>query len=502
MNKVGKMASTLLYDFKRSLLKPVVLITLVFFAIAGIGVSLYLVHLSGIGPLDYENLNLLALYYHSVKNSFITGIAFNNQGEPLPDAEVLVMNDGKVVNGTVTNSQGTFNIAIGYPLPLNTSESTPNIVVKVEYNGLTRFWSNVPMSQPGSNVPMLQPGTINGVSQYSGTSFGALSSGVNYGVTPIINSSELWKFSECVPIAPNRSVSGIAVLQEFDDHLIILSSDNLTLELGFFHNFSALNVSSPLPNMKAVNVSAFKPEIVSLDIPNGANCVVVEYYLPNSPTFVDASITPVHPLTNLGYEVLPYYPRALAFYVGFFPFVAIYLAYSMFTNPRSNGALEFLLARPVTKGILYFNRLMANLLTVLVSSVIVNTVAVLAISLYTGIPIASYIIIMETLGIFTYVSAYVSLTYMFGGLTKESKLALGIPVLLSIVLPLISFLASLFPNVPWLAYVSPLVLESYINDKIFNISQTLTLSGSVVSAALWVTVPAIIGYVAFKKEDI
>jgi ABC-2 type transport system permease protein len=254
--------------------------------------------------------------------------------------------------------------------------------------------------------------------------------------------------------------------------------------------------------MKVVNVSAFKPEIVSLDIPNGANCVVVEYYLPGSPTFVDASITPVHPLTSLGYEVLPYYPRALAFYVGFFPFVAIYLAYSMFTNPRSNGALEFLLARPVTKGILYFNRLMANLLTVLVSSVIVNTVAVLAISLYTGIPIASYIIIMETLGIFTYVSAYVSLTYMFGGLTKESKLALGIPVLLSIVLPLISFLAPLFPNVPWLAYVSPLVLESYINDKIFNISQPLSLSGSVVSAALWVTVPAIIGYVAFKKEDI
>jgi|GEM_PF-1309847 len=487
------MASTLLYDFKRSLLKPVVLITLVFFAIAGMGVSYHLVHLSGIGPLDYENLNLLALYYHSVKNSFITGIVFNNQGEPLPDAEVLVMHDGKVVNSTVTNNQGTFNITIGYPLPLNTSESTPNIVVKVEYNGLTRSWSN---------VPMLQLGIINGVSQYSGTSFGALSSGVNYGVTPIINSSELWKFSECVPIAPNRSVSGIAVLQEFDDHLIILSSDNLTLELGFFHNFSALNVSSPLPNKKVVNVSAFKPEIVSLDIPNGANCVVVEYYLPNSPTFVDASITPVHPLTNLGYEVLPYYPSALAFYVGFFPFVAIYLAYSMFTNPRSDGALEFLLARPVTKGILYFNRLIANLLTVLVSSVIVNTIAVLAISLYTGIPIASYIIIMETLGIFTYVSAYVSLTYMFGGLTKESKLALGIPVLLSIVLPLINFLAPLSPNVPWLAYVSPSVLESYINDKIFNISQPLSLSGSVISAALWVTVPAIIGYVAFKKEDI
>ncbi|MFP3347599.1 MAG: ABC transporter permease subunit [Sulfolobaceae archaeon] len=479
------MASPLLYDFKRSLLKPVVLITLVFFAIAGIGVSLYLVHLSGIGPLDYENLNLLALYYHGVKNSFITGIVFNNQGEPLPDAEVLVMHDGEVVNSTVTNSQGIFNITIEYPLPLNTSESTSNIVVKVEYNDLTRSWSNVPMSQPG---------IINGVSQYSGIGFGTRLSGVNYGVIPIINSSELWKFSEFAPITPNRSVSGIAVLQEFDDHLIILSSENLTLELGFFHNFSALNVSSPLPNMKIVNVSAFKPEIVSLDIPNGANWVVVEYYLPGSPTFIDASVSHVHPLTYLARKVLPYYPSALAFYVGFFPFVAIYLAYSMFTNPRSDAALEFLLARPVTKGILYFNRLMANLLTVLVSSVIVNAVAVLAISLYTGIPIASYIIIMETLGIFTYVLAYVSLTYMFGGLTKESKLALGISVLLSIVLLMISFLAPLSLNVPWLAYVSPSVLESYINDKIFNISQPLSLSGSVVSATLWVTVPAIIGF--------
>jgi len=137
------MASTLLYDFKRSLLKPVVLITLVFFVIAGVGVSLFLHHISGIGPSDYENLNLLALCYHSVKNSFITGIVFNNQGEPLPDAEVLVMHDGEVVNSTVTNNQGTFNIDIGYPLPLNTSESTPYIVVEVEYNGLTRFWSSV-----------------------------------------------------------------------------------------------------------------------------------------------------------------------------------------------------------------------------------------------------------------------------------------------------------------------------------------------------------------------
>jgi ABC-2 type transport system permease protein len=493
MNKVGKMASTLLYDFKRSLLKPVVLITLVFFAIAGIGVSLLLLHLSGIGPLDYENLNLLALYYHSVKNSFITGIVFNNQGEPLPDAKVLVIHDGEVVNSTVTNSQGTFNITIGYPLPLNTSEITPNIVVKVEYNGLTRSWSNVPMSQPG---------IINSVSQYSDTGFGALSSGVNYAVTPIINSSELWKFSECAPITPNRSESGIAVLQEFDDHLIILSSENLTLELGFFHNSPTLNFSSPLPNKKVVNVSAFKPEIVSLDIPNEANWVVVEYYLPGSPTLIDASVSHVHPLTYLARKVLPYYPSALAFYVLFFPFVAIYLAYSMFTNPRSNGALEFLLARPVTKGILYFNRLLANLLTVLVSSVIMNAVAVLTISLYTGIPIASYIIIMETLGIFTDVSAYVSLTYMLGGLTKECKLALAVPILLSLVLPAIGFLASLYPSEPWLAYVPPSVLDSYINDKIFNISQPLSLSGSVVSAALWVTVPAIIGYVAFKKEDI
>jgi hypothetical protein len=69
----------------------------------------------------------------------------------------------------------------------------------------------------------------------------------------------------------------------------------------------------------------------------------------------------------------------------------------------------------------------------------VNAVAALVISLYTGIPIVSYIIVMETLGMFTNVSAYVSLTYMFGGLTRESKLALAIPILLSLVLPVISF---------------------------------------------------------------
>ena len=487
------MASTLLYDFKRSLLKPVALITLVFFVIAGIGVGLFLHNLTGtgIGPSDYENLNLLALCYHSVKNSFITGIVFNNQGEPLPDAKVLVMHDGEVVNSTVTNSQGTFNIAIGYPLPLNTSESTPNIVVKVEYNGLTRF---------GSSVPMLHPGT----------GFGTRSSGVNYGVIPIISSSELWKFSVCGLITPNSSERGIAISQEFDDHLIILSSDNLTLELGFFHNFSGFNVFSPLPDKKVVNVSAFKPEIVSLNIPNGTNYVVVEYYLPGSPTLIDASGSDVYPHTYLWYNVLYSYTNPLTFYSLLFPFIAIYLAYSMFADPRSNGTLEFLLARPVTKGILYFSRFMANLLTVPVSSVIFNAVAALVILLFTGIPIASHIIIMETLGIFSIVSAYVSLTYMFGGLTRQSKLALAIPISLYLVLLAIGFLASFSPSMHWLAYVPPSVLESYINDQILRMLQPqiltivlpLSLSGSVVSAALWVTVPAIIGYVAFKKEDI
>ncbi|MEJ2774608.1 ABC transporter permease subunit [Stygiolobus sp. CP859M] len=485
------MASTLLYDFKRSLLKPVALITLAFFVIAGIGVGLYLHHISGIGPSDYENLNLLALCYHSVKNSFITGIVFNNQGEPLPDAKVLVMHDGEVVNSTVTNNQGTFNIDIGYPLPLNTSESTPNIVVEVEYNGLTRFWSSVP--------------------QYSGTGYGALSSGVNYGVIPIISSSELWKLNVNLPLIFSKSSeSGIAILQEFGDNLIILSPDNLTLELGFFHNISQFNVNSPLPIKKVVNVSAFKPEIVSLNIPNGTNYVVVEYYLPGSPTSIDTYISAVYPHTDLWYNVLYNYPNPLVFYSLLFPFIAIYLAYSMFADPRSNGTLEFLLARPVTKGILYFNRFMANLLTVLVSSIIFNAVAALVILLITGILIPSYTIIMETLGTFSNLSAYVSLTYMSGGLTRQSKLALAIPISLYLVLLAIVFSASSFPSMPWLVYVPPLVLENYINDQILitlqpqilTPVQPLSLLGSVVSAALWVTVPAIIGYVAFKKEDI
>jgi len=107
-------------------------------------------------------------------------------------------------------------------------------------------------------------------------------------------------------------------------------------------------------------------------------------------------------------------------------------------------------------------------------------------------------------------SAYVSLTYMSGGLTRQSKLALAIPISLYLVLLAIVFSASSFPSMPWLVYVPPLVLENYINDQILitlqpqilTPVQPLSLLGSVVSAALWVTVPAIIGYVAFKKEDI
>jgi ABC-2 type transport system permease protein len=81
----------------------------------------------------------------------------------------------------------------------------------------------------------------------------------------------------------------------------------------------------------------------------------------------------------------------MGIFITFFPVVVLYLVYIYVAKPRSQGALEFVLARPITRLELYITRLFAGVLVVLTATALFYAALVLAIYLHTGVLLDLYL---------------------------------------------------------------------------------------------------------------
>jgi len=91
----------IIYDFKRSFLRLSVILILVIFVMAGVFLAYSTYKTAVPYPAATYNLNAIAVYY----NGETIGYVFNNQGNPIPNAEVTY--GGSVIH---TNSSGYFVI--------------------------------------------------------------------------------------------------------------------------------------------------------------------------------------------------------------------------------------------------------------------------------------------------------------------------------------------------------------------------------------------------------
>ncbi len=207
-------------------------------------------------------------------------------------------------------------------------------------------------------------------------------------------------------------------------------------------------------------------------------------------------------------------------FMTFFPILFLYLSYALLAKPKSIGALEFILARPVTRWDIYLTRWVGGVLTALISpalfvlAVDATTYAILGYGMPGSVLLAVYT------GMTLALIAFYSLTYMFAaGLRSSLHLAASITAYLlfvifwSIIVLIVAFMVGAgfagTASISYLlAYFNPLGAYSFAQYSI-QVDYGLThpvetanpwLGG--LSAIIWITATFIIGYYLFKKANL
>jgi ABC-type transport system involved in multi-copper enzyme maturation permease subunit len=193
----------------------------------------------------------------------------------------------------------------------------------------------------------------------------------------------------------------------------------------------------------------------------------------------------------------------------FFPIIFLYLGYGLLAKPKDQGALDFLLSRPVTRGSVFVSRYLGGVMTAIVSSALfVLSLSIPTIALL-GVPVPALDALLLFMGLTSSLTAFYSIMVMIASLTKSSGKYLGIALftfffflfietLIATILLLkgINFVSYL----PYLNYNLPLdtvtnAISSSSGTSQFYANVPLEIVGSI----LWIAVPTMIAYLAFTE---
>ena len=197
----------------------------------------------------------------------------------------------------------------------------------------------------------------------------------------------------------------------------------------------------------------------------------------------------------------------MGLFLDFFPFVVIYLAYAMFAKPRDTGALEFILARPITKGELYMTRFSANAITAIIASFLTNISIDVAFILKAGLYLSPQFILLASIIPMTSLITYLSITYMYASLRKSGWTALGLGIatyiIIEIAIPLIGFMSGNYTLYTLIEdYIEPASISNAIQSYLEGATISVNVGLELLSTILWIVIPLVIGYLVFERTDI
>jgi ABC-2 type transport system permease protein len=283
--------------------------------------------------------------------------------------------------------------------------------------------------------------------------------------------------------------------------------ESLNVSLSFLQansNVLAVNSSgvSGAKVLKEYNFSLkpFTPVYTTIEVPSEANYVRI---LSNSYW----GYTPYSQSPILYTEIVNGYFSAMGLFLDFFPFVVIYLAYAMFAKPRDTGALEFILARPITKGELYMTRFSANAITAIIASFLINISIDVAFILKAGLYLSPQFILLASIIPMTSLITYLSITYMYASLRKSGWTALGLGIatyiIIEIAIPLIGFMSGNYTLYTLIEdYIEPASISNAIQSYLEGATISVNVGLELLSTILWIVIPLVIGYLVFERTDI
>jgi ABC-2 type transport system permease protein len=407
-------------------------------------------------------------------------------GQPVSGATICVHYSGGVMN-TTTSSEGLFNLSIPYS---NISYASNNLYA-IASNSLYAI--------------VKYDGMVRNVSLFGGFV------GLVTHVVLFTNTSTFYDLGFPYPYPYLYNVPMFITIMNHN-HLVMFTYERLNVSLSFLQNNSNGQTvdSSGVSGAKVLkeynfSLKPFTPVYTTIEVPSEANYVRILYN--SSMTNTPYSRPPIVPYSQspiLYTSIVDSYFSAMVLFLSFFPFVVIYLAYAMFAKPRDTGALEFILARPITKGELYMTRFSANAITVIIASFLINLSPYVAFILKAGLYLSPQFILLASIIPMTSLLTYLSITYMYASLIKSGGTTLGLGIgtyiIIQIFIPIIGFMSGSYTLIE--DYIVPASISQAITSYLEGATISVNVGLELLSTILWIVVPLVIGYLAFMRKDI
>ncbi len=490
-----------IYDFKRSFLRASTLVLLVLFIVAGIGLSYlsYSIVSNLAGPV--RTLGIIAM---DNGNATVYGVAYDLVGRQLSGAKILFLDK---MGRTIYESRVDGLYHLSFKAPINDRIAR----VRIIYNGKRADEDVLPLNYVNKTYYILYYANPFSLTESDGVLWMPPDNPRTYAVVSLIMLDKS---------------SGEALLQVLSfntaDHRL---KPNYELIIGY------MKLSSNGPDTTYINASKL-PHIVPYKVINISD-PYVRYRVKLDPSYnaIVVRVNGSNETLIIRYDRLRpakgfmiesmLSSSGLQLFLNFFPIVFLYLAYKLISKPKASGALEFILARPVTKWDLYVTRYVSGVLTALVSSAIFVVALDIGFAALWGIAFGAYTSFLLFLAIFLGLVAWYSFCYLLSSGLKSSSgyLALSIVfyLLFAMFWGLITFLVALqigagFTGEAWesLSYKLSMLNPIKVSDLIIYyvrlhyglVTPIQWINPGIVAGAIlaWIVVPFILGYLVFKKD--
>lgn len=358
----------ILYDLKRSLVRPSTITLLVVFTLLGTGISYSLANLykqinPTIGVFIYGNIEQTQCY--------LNGVVVDTNGE-LVDKFELIIEDIRYYGGRGSYSrEEVARFELNGNLTLNGSEACRilGVLTNTSRSGLNGY--NIGRSETTWRVVSVRVGdkvarghtmelypSMTGVSLWISGGFVGLNkvfmSLVVEGSSPYVQSTVLHVGSFTVK-------KGVVKLIVYHPINLALNTSTLRVEYSLIRDTS--NAVEGIDYDKfnytylgSVDKGSIKIFTIHTDRSSAIAVKITDSQLSYYGTILVGS--PVES-SYLAYMTST---SGVGLYYTFIPILFLYIAYVFVARPRTTGSLEFLLARPVTRKDIYLNRFIAGVL--------------------------------------------------------------------------------------------------------------------------------------------
>lgn len=362
------------YDFKRAMLRLSTLTLLIVFLLGGIGIS-YLIY-SSISQVT-QTLGYVLAIVDTNTSCYINGVVVDLKGKVVEEFELSVRRIEPRSRGSVLVEE-VYKIK----LPGNVSTSDPT-VCRLLNDAKLRIWVTHKDLRAVSRYDITKK-LVNGTKLY--LTYGGL---LNVG---LIEAYSPFNEGESAFTSPGRGshppmaetgldfvviIGAIGLDNWIDVYLSYIGSESgegvrveyLALEIAAVEGAQVINPDALNFTLLAANVSSSVFTNIRLNVKPPVNMYFVVDRDKHGFTYQTSLLVET---VRVGVESaavsLITGQSGLSLFIQFFPVALLYLVYVLIAKPKSIGALEFVVARPITRGDLFVTRLIAGYLVVIVST--------------------------------------------------------------------------------------------------------------------------------------